>query len=129
MLFHNNNEEKRSKKKLYTEKIPNTPEPKSNKKGDAKSTTKKKLKGKTITEMVDNLDGFRRGINDFNPINVSVKNDVGRLSFMASLAGEYYYSNKNHMVDQIFNKFFEIFSQFLKSCISVKNSRTGNKKT
>ncbi|XP_072945914.1 uncharacterized protein [Epargyreus clarus] len=83
--------DRKSKKKLYTEKIPNTPEPKPIKvKGN--STTKKN-KGKTITELVnERINKLTTEVdlltNKVKSVSVTPTTDVvvKRLSFLASLA-------------------------------------------
>ncbi|CAG5037933.1 unnamed protein product [Parnassius apollo] len=85
------NTEKKSKKKLYTEKVPNTPEVSKLKPkiiGDVKSTTKKR-KGLTVTELVAVMK------NDVEVLTKKVENvtitpvnelNIKRLSFLGSLA-------------------------------------------
>lgn len=98
-----NNTEKKSKKKLYTEKIPNTPDvPKPKVKPDrGASTTSKKKKVMTVTELVETLktdvDNLTKKVQK---VTVgSCDESIKRLSFMGSLAGlfqffflSYYYT-------------------------------------
>lgn len=81
--------EKSSKKKLFTEKIVSTPQPKPAVKRNVNSTTKKKLpNGKSVTELVKHLE------DDVDSLVKQVKNvavtpeNCKRLSFMGSLAGK-----------------------------------------
>ncbi|XP_011551170.3 uncharacterized protein LOC105382893 [Plutella xylostella] len=90
--------ERKSKKKLYTELVPSTPEPTKTKhkvKRHANTTSKKVLKGKSVTEIVDIIkDKF--DVNDLtkkvekvqlkNPVFATpVQESVKRLSFIGSL--------------------------------------------
>lgn len=87
--------EKKFKKKLYTEVVPNTPEPKTKKK--EKNTSTKKLKGLSVTELVqvmkNDVDNLTRKVENISvsknvEITPSKELAVNRLSFLASLAGE-----------------------------------------
>ncbi|XP_026317265.1 HMG box-containing protein C19G7.04-like [Hyposmocoma kahamanoa] len=85
-----NNTEKKSKKKLYTEKVPYTPDiPKPKLKTNrTANTTSKKKKGMTVTELVETLktdvDNLTKKVNKVT-ISSHIEH-VKRLSFMASLA-------------------------------------------
>lgn len=90
----NFNTERKSKKKLYTEKIPNTPEVLKPIKRDVNTTTKKSRVKKvlSVTELVNNMkDDVDLLTNKVKKVSVadSVEN-VKRLSFMGSLAGKIY---------------------------------------
>ncbi|XP_013148784.1 PREDICTED: uncharacterized protein LOC106111305 [Papilio polytes] len=85
--------EKKFKKKLYTEVVPNTPEPKTKKK--EKNTSTKKLKGLSVTELVqvmkNDVDNLTRKVENISvsknvEITPSKELAVNRLSFLASLA-------------------------------------------
>lgn len=84
LLRNNSFEEKKSKKRLYTEKIPSTPDlPKQ--KPKVKSSVKK---GKSVTDLVKELSSDVEILrNKVQNVCVTPKNDVNRLSFVASLAG------------------------------------------
>lgn len=80
----------KTKKKLYTEKIPNTPEPRSvSKKRNVQSATKK-AKQKTVSEILKNLDVLNDDKENKFESKIAkpkaAKDGVERLSFMASLA-------------------------------------------
>ncbi|XP_068624777.1 uncharacterized protein [Battus philenor] len=83
----NSNTEKKCKKKLYTEKIPNTPEVPKTKPKSVNSTTKK-LQGLTVTQLVDSMktdiDVLTKRVGN---VNVTPVNDLlKRVSFLGSLA-------------------------------------------
>lgn len=87
------NTEKKSKKKLYTEKVPDTPDiPRQKTKTNrAVNTTSKKKKGMTVTELVETLktdvDNLTKKVRKVT-VSSSVES-VKRLSFMGSLAGAF----------------------------------------
>ncbi|RVE48723.1 hypothetical protein evm_006617 [Chilo suppressalis] len=82
--------DRKSKKKLYTEKVPTTPDiprPKTVTKRNVSSTTKK-VKAASVTELVaimnKDVELLAKKVEN---VNVTTKNDVvGRLSFVGSLA-------------------------------------------
>ncbi|CAH0731636.1 unnamed protein product, partial [Brenthis ino] len=77
-------EEKKSKKKLYTEKIPSTPDLPKQRPRNVKSSTKK---GMSVTELVRTMtDNVNVLTNHIQNVTVTPKTDVNRLSFVASLA-------------------------------------------
>ncbi|XP_050678072.1 germ cell nuclear acidic protein-like [Leptidea sinapis] len=83
--------DRKSKKKLYTEKVPCTPElPKIQMKDNrnVKSTTKKK-KGLTVTELVQLMNTEDKDVANItrkvSKVTVTATNDVNRLSFLGSL--------------------------------------------
>ncbi|VVC89449.1 unnamed protein product [Leptidea sinapis] len=83
--------DRKSKKKLYTEKVPSTPElPKIQMKDNrnVKSTTKKK-KGLTVTELVQLMNTEDKDVANItrkvSKVTVTATNDVNRLSFLGSL--------------------------------------------
>lgn len=82
--------EKKSKKKLYTEKVPSTPDvpkPKTVRTRNVNSTTKK-AKAMSVTELVEIM---KKDVNELakkvENVSVTPSNDVKRLSFVGSLAG------------------------------------------
>lgn len=78
-------EEKKSKKKLYTEKIPSTPDLPKQRPRNVKSSTKK---GMSVTELVRTMTNDVNVLtNHAQNVTVTPKTDVNRLSFVASLAG------------------------------------------
>ncbi|KPJ19569.1 Acidic repeat-containing protein [Papilio machaon] len=100
-----NNTDKKGKKKLYTEVVPNTPEPKTKKKEKNVNTSQKKLKGLSVTELVqvmnNDVDNLTKKVENISVTkkveNISVTKKVenastpsveliNRLSFFASLA-------------------------------------------
>lgn len=94
--------ERKSKKKLYTEKVPSTPDPAKVKvrvKRDVNSTTKKiKVTGKSVTEIVEIMkdkfvgDMERNGVKNVCVTPRNKTDDTSRLSFMGSLAGNHNYT-------------------------------------
>lgn len=99
------NTEKKSKKKLYTEKIPNTPDVSKPKvKTDRRvNTTGKKKKGMTVTELVETLktdvDNLTKKVQKVT-VSACVES-VKRLSFIGSLAGVFsllLFSYKNNSI-------------------------------
>ncbi|CAG4981219.1 unnamed protein product [Colias eurytheme] len=85
--------EKKSKKKLYTEKIANTPDvvkPKIKITRDVQTSIKKKKKVMTVTELLHTLDGPVDGVDVLTKrvqnVAVTVPDNLKRLSFMGSLA-------------------------------------------
>ncbi|XP_038219370.1 uncharacterized protein LOC119837712 [Zerene cesonia] len=123
--------EKKSKKKLYTEKVANTPDvpkPKIKITRDVQSTTKKKKKGMTVTELVQTLDG----VNTLDSVDVltkrvqnvavTVPDNLKRLSFMGSLADNtphwrchpealQYHDNYKELKDQLARRLFKEFNK------------------
>ncbi|KPJ00632.1 Acidic repeat-containing protein [Papilio xuthus] len=92
-----NNTDKKGKKKLYTEVIPSTPEPKAKKKEKNVNSTTKKLKGLSVTELVqvmnNDVDNLTKKVENIsvtkkveNVCTPSKELTVNRLSFLASLA-------------------------------------------
>lgn len=90
-----NETDKRSKKKLYTEKVPSTPEvPKTKLRINVNSTTKKNKinKALSVTEMVeimkDDVDVLAKKVGNIcvTPIVESVQ----RINFIGSLTGKIY---------------------------------------
>ncbi|XP_045539672.1 uncharacterized protein LOC106716637 [Papilio machaon] len=100
-----NNTDKKGKKKLYTEVVPNTPEPKTKKKEKNVNTSQKKLKSLSVTELVqvmnNDVDNLTKKVENISVTkkveNISVTKKVenastpsveliNRLSFFASLA-------------------------------------------
>lgn len=88
--------ERRSKKKLYTEKIPSIPDPEPEtpkdkliKPRNVNSTTKK-TKGLSVTDLVkvmsNDVDVITKKVRS---VTVTPRDDVKRLSFMESLAGNF----------------------------------------
>lgn len=88
-----NNTDKKSKKKLYTEKIPSTPDvPKQKPMRNTRNvqTTTKKKKGMSVTELVElrnDVDILTKKVENFRV--AAVENSVKRLSFVGSLTGRY----------------------------------------
>lgn len=88
-----NETDKRSKKKLYTETVPSTPEVPKTKLKNVNSTMKKNKvnKAMSVTEMVEimknDVDLITKKVER---VNVTPSIESRRLSFMGSLAGVYY---------------------------------------
>ena len=88
LLRNNSFEERKSKKRLYTEKIPSTPDLPKQKPKSVKSSTKK---GISVTDLVKELSSDVEILrNKVQNVCVTPKNNVNvdRLGFVASLAGK-----------------------------------------
>lgn len=120
-LENNSDTEKKSKKKLFTEKIMNTPEVPRIKRNINSTTKKNTKKGLSVTELVmsmnKELDVIEKRIND-----ISVTPTVHRLSFMASLADNVpswrchpealqYKDNYKALKEQLTRRLFEEFNR------------------
>lgn len=96
------NTEKKSKKKLYTEKVPATPDvPKPKLKTNRTvNTTSKKKKDMTVTELVQtDEDNLTKKVKK---VTVSSHDEnLKRLSFMGSLAGAYFLCITSRLVLKI----------------------------